>query len=1180
MNKILFFLALLSLGLPPAVRPAGRQLTGQHAPAATPALSPAEARKKFTLPPGFEIRLFASEPEVVNPVAMTWDERGRLWVLELYEYPLGAPKGQKPRDRIIILEDTDGDGTADKRTVFADGLNLATGLLLGYGGAFVGQAPYLLFLEDTDGDDVADKRTVLKSGFGMDDRHELLNGFTWGPDGWLYMTHGVFTYSNVKDPARPEDGGVVVNAAVARYHPRTKKFEVFADGTSNPWGVDFDRAGNAFVSACVIDHLFHMAPGGLYARQGGTPANPYAYELLPSIVDHRHKMAAYAGVQVYQGNQFPEEYRGTILLGNIHDNAVHQDRLTPDGSSFKASFVQDFVRANDGWFMPVSTQVGPDGCVWIMDWYDKYPCYQNANADPEGVDREHGRIWRVVHTGDKKGAPVPSRPAADMNLAKLSSTELVKVLEHPNVWQRRVAQRLLTERRDLPGANSLHPETPLHVLLTNGVTLEARLAALWTLHGAEMLEDGVLDIPAKDKEPALRAWAARLTGERGYPLKDAIKRLAKLAEDPDPSVRLAVATAARQLVSGSLTVNTPPLVPVREVVTGPILSALWFSSSDAKDPLIPFLYWMALEPIVAYDPVHALGFYQENGAMPQMPLSGIILTKIMRRVCDLRDPAKLDKSIAMLANLTEKEAPILLAALTGLIEGQRGQAVVPGPSAVAVIAALASFKDANLAARAQELSALWGDAASLRGLLAKVNNPALSEDERLRAIQTARQTKRDATRDAVLELLATPNPQRLVTAAIAALSEIGGDGIGAVLIQRWKNFPAASRRAAAETLVSRAAWRDPFLSALEAKIISPSEVPATVLRTLSQAKDPLVRERAARAIGRYRETDGGKLKLMAEKKKVVLAGVPDLKAGREIAVKTCLVCHKFHGEGAEVGPDLTGVGRSTLDALLANVIDPNQIIGKGYENVEVETKDGRAVNGRLVEDTDTRIKLISAGPKEDVVAKSDISSLRVSELSVMPEGLEQMPDADFRNLIWYILNPPQDNRPLTPALRKELIGEETRSDAKSSAPDRESVALWNPQWRVLCPDFEEAPRKLTEYAGRKNVLMTHPWDRATGAALERVVEMPEGRRAILTFRVAAHEQGDWELRVVANGQLIQTRIVDRQGERWKAVRVDLSEYAGKKLTLRLENCANNWEWEFGFWSDLSLDFGELSAKAP
>jgi putative membrane-bound dehydrogenase-like protein len=265
--KILTFclLSLLSLMTEQVGLAAGKQLTGDYAPAAAPALAPAEAQKKFVVPDGFEVRLFAAEPDIINPVAMTWDERGRLWVVELYEYPLGAPPGAKPRDRIKILEDTDNDGRADKVTIFAEGLNLATGILLGNHGVYVGQAPDLLFLQDTNHDDMADTRTALLTGFGLDDRHELLNGFTWGPDGWLYLTHGVFTHSKVKIPEASAPG-VEVTAAVARFQPRTKQFEVFADGTSNPWGVDFDRTGNAFLSACVIDHLFHMAPGGIYVR--------------------------------------------------------------------------------------------------------------------------------------------------------------------------------------------------------------------------------------------------------------------------------------------------------------------------------------------------------------------------------------------------------------------------------------------------------------------------------------------------------------------------------------------------------------------------------------------------------------------------------------------------------------------------------------------------------------------------------------------------------------------------------------------------------------------------------------------------------------------------------------------------------------------------------------------------
>ncbi|HTL17104.1 MAG TPA: PVC-type heme-binding CxxCH protein, partial [Patescibacteria group bacterium] len=257
--------ALLFLGVTSgSLLGAGRQLTGVYTPAQGPALSPEAAQKKFTVPRGFEVRLFAAEPDVINPVAMTWDERGRLWVVELYEYPRGASKGEKPRDRVRILEDVDGDGKADKSTVFVDGLNLATGIQLGNGGVYIGQAPDFLFFEDTDGDDVADKKTVLKTGFGLDDRHELLNGFTWGPDGWLYMTHGVFTHSKVGKPGTPDDQRTPLNAAIWRYHPVRQEFEVFAHGTSNPWGLDYDQYGNFFATACVIPHIFHIIPGASY----------------------------------------------------------------------------------------------------------------------------------------------------------------------------------------------------------------------------------------------------------------------------------------------------------------------------------------------------------------------------------------------------------------------------------------------------------------------------------------------------------------------------------------------------------------------------------------------------------------------------------------------------------------------------------------------------------------------------------------------------------------------------------------------------------------------------------------------------------------------------------------------------------------------------------------------------
>ena len=423
--KTLTFLFAAALVLPAF----GKELTGTYLPSDNACPTPAQARAKMSVPEGYEVRCFAHEPMVQNPVAMTWDHRGRLWVVEAYEYPNGSkhpapfdgeakddqyhplPKlGDKiPRDRVIILEDTDNNGEADKRTVFIQGLNLASAILCGDDGIYIGQQPHLIHFRDSDGDDKPDAWRVVLTGFGREDTHELVNSFTWGPDGWLYMTHGVFTNSKVRRPGQPESEGFKFDAGIGRARPMSRdkeakwEFEVFADGTSNPWGCDYDAAGNFFVSACVIDHFFHMAPGGIYVRQGGAPENPYAYEQLPSIVKHKHFRAAYAGVQIYQGGRYPADTHGHAFIGNIHDNAIHEEILTPVGATFKCEPRRDFLRANDGWFRPVSTQTGPDGFLWIMDWCDKYPCYQNAKANPEGVDRQYGRIWRVVY-GNEKGA--------------------------------------------------------------------------------------------------------------------------------------------------------------------------------------------------------------------------------------------------------------------------------------------------------------------------------------------------------------------------------------------------------------------------------------------------------------------------------------------------------------------------------------------------------------------------------------------------------------------------------------------------------------------------------------------------------------------------------------------------------------------------------------------------------
>jgi putative membrane-bound dehydrogenase-like protein len=374
-------------------------------------LPPEQAARAMKLPPGFSATVFAAEPDVKQPIAMALDDRARVWIAEAYEYPVRAAEG-KGRDRILIFEDTDGDGRFDKRKVFAEGLNLVSGLEVGFGGVWVGAAPYLLFIADRDGDDVPDgEPEILLDGWGYQDTHETLNSFLWGPDGWLYGCHGVFTHSRVGKPGTPDAERVPLNAGIWRYHPTRHKFEVFAHGTSNPWGVDFDDHGQAFCTACVIPHLFHVIQGARYRRQAGPHFNPYTYADIPTIADHRHYLGktphagnnksndaggghAHAGAMIYLGDAWPGEYRGKIFMNNIHGQRINMDVLNPSGSGFVGSHGPDFLLTQDRASQMLNFRYGPDGQVYVIDWYDMQACH-NPNAAVH--DRSNGRIYKISY---------------------------------------------------------------------------------------------------------------------------------------------------------------------------------------------------------------------------------------------------------------------------------------------------------------------------------------------------------------------------------------------------------------------------------------------------------------------------------------------------------------------------------------------------------------------------------------------------------------------------------------------------------------------------------------------------------------------------------------------------------------------------------------------------------------
>ncbi|MEO8354069.1 MAG: PVC-type heme-binding CxxCH protein, partial [Chthoniobacteraceae bacterium] len=510
---------------------------------------PEETARTMTMPEGFSVKVFAAEPDLHQPIAFTIDDRGRLWVVENYSYPDWKPEGN---DIIRIFEDTDGDGHFDTSKVFYDKLNMGSAIEVGFGGVWVGSCPNLYFIPDKNGDDVPDSEPeVVLDGWEHQDMHEFLNSFNWGPDGWLYGTQGVFTHSKVGKPGTPESERVPLNACVWRLHPQTRKFEVFAHGTSNPWGVDFNDYGQCFITACVIPHLYHIIQGGLYQRQGGSHFNPNAYDDIKTIAKHRHWGGAdwadgsrkgddstdaaggghaHAGALVYLGESWPAEYRGTILMNNIHGNRINNDSLTPLGSGYVGDRRPDFMKSKDKWYRGLGIRQAPDGSVYVSDWYDARACHQQKPHD-----RTNGRIYKFVYQ-DTKAQPV--------DVAKMSEAELVKVQTSKNEWLVRHARLRLQEL-----GGSAETKTQLANMVSDGsLDTPQRLRALWALDAVKGLTDEFAATLLAQDDPWLRAWTIQFVCENGKPADALLKKMVELArQDQSPVVRLYLAAAAQRI---------------------------------------------------------------------------------------------------------------------------------------------------------------------------------------------------------------------------------------------------------------------------------------------------------------------------------------------------------------------------------------------------------------------------------------------------------------------------------------------------------------------------------------------------------------------------------------------------------------------------------------------------------
>ncbi len=954
-------------------------------------LAPEAAARAMSVPDGFQVELVASEPDLHQPIAFTFDSKGRLWVAEAFTYPRRAAEGEG-RDDILVFEDRDGDGRFETRTTFASGLNLVSGLEVGFGGAWVGAAPFLLFIPDRDDDLSPDgPPEVLLDGWGYEDTHETLNAFTWGPDGWLYGCHGVFTHSRVGKPGTPDEERVPINAGVWRFHPTRGDFEVFAWGTSNPWGLDFDDRGQAFATACVIPHLYHVIQGARYIRQSGAHFDPYHYGELDTIADHRHYLGssphggnlrsdgaggghAHSGAAIYLGGAFPASYRGALFMSNIHGNRLNQDRLERAGSGFVGRHAEDFLLANDRWFRAVATKVGPDGALYLIDWYDAQACHLN---DPGRWDRSNGRLYRVSYG--------PNEPVA-VDLPALPSEKLVALQLHANDWWVRRARLVLQERG---------PDKEVHAwlrsILRHNRESDRRLRALWALHATGGLDEQLALSVLADRDEDLEAWTVQLALERGEPSPRMSAVLVKVAAQSSSSVtRLYLASALQRLP---------------DELCWTIASQLVRHAEDAGDANIPWMIWWGIEPLVAADPGRALGLARTA----RIPL---VAECIARRVAE---DSGVHESLAQ-ALVLEADAARRKALLTGFERALRGRRGVAAPPSWAVAwDRLAADPDAEVRELALSLAAAFADPAALPRLRATLADPQAGTGQRERAIE---RLSRARDEEAVPLFLALLDDPELCVPALRGLSAFSGERIPRAALERYARFAPAARRETVALLAVRVEWARALLDAVDRGEVGQAEVHAAVLRSLRALDDAEIARRMEARWGKVRSTAGDKeTRIVALKSELTPAALAraELHRGRGVYEATCGQCHELFGSGRTLGPDLTGSNRADLDYLLENVLDPSAVVGQDYLETLVWLKDGRMLSGVARRATGGMVELQTQHEALEI-PREEIEELRESGLSAMPEGLiDALTAEDVRDLVAYLSSPAQVERLATAA---------------------------------------------------------------------------------------------------------------------------------------------------------------------
>ena len=926
-------------------------------------MAPEDAARAMQLPEGFRVSVFASEPDVQNPIAMTWDEKGRLWIAENYTYSDRSERFDLSlRDRVLIFEDQDGDGVADSRKVFTDKVQMLTSVETGHGGVWLMCPPQLLFLPDADGDDLPDgPAEVILDGFEVAEAnyHNFANGLRWGPDGWLYGRCGHSCPGRIGVPGTPLELRPPLDGGIWRFHPERKIVEVLCHGTVNPWGHDWDTDGELFFINTVIGHLWHMLPGSHFKESFGESMNAHVYERMDTIADHYHFDTgknwsdsrygkanelggghAHIGMLIYQGDQWPDYYRHKLLTLNMHGRRANVDRLERIGSGYVGRHEPDFLISNDPFFRGLDLSVGPDGNVFVIDWSDTGECHEH-----DGVHRLSGRIFKISY-GDQSNRAQVVKPLC------------------------------------LRGSGPL-PE-------------------LWREYQSGTITPSTIRTLENDPDEHVRVWAIRLLTDF-WPLDWITGPAANAVYPDDSATHEMLVRMARDDRSGlvqRVLASTLQRLPVEHRAR--LAAELVKRETIVQDRQLELLIWFGLSPVGDRQPESLVQLARDCR-------SPVVIYSIARNLA-MRLNSESEPLNQLLIAATSLEPALQVQVLAGMQDALRGWRAAPEPKNWRVFSQAASSGTSD---SIRELSVLFGDGRALSEVQAVAMNPAAELKTRQQALRTFIDARPDNLRDVCEALL---DIRHLNGVAARGLFLFNDAEVAELLIRKYGRFHPEDKPKIIEGLVSRSVFANVLLNEISSQrgAIRVGDISAADARQILSLGDDTLTRKLNEVWGHLRDTPTDRAQFIQSTKSSLTRAVleaADLGHGRLLFQKTCSQCHQLFGNGERVGPDLTGSQRANLDYLLTNIFDPSAVVSKDYRMSTLALVDGRVMNGLVISRDDQRTVIRTATEKL-TLPTADIEAIRDSPLSVMPDGLVQnLTDEQLRDLIAYLMQPVQVDLP-------------------------------------------------------------------------------------------------------------------------------------------------------------------------